>query len=236
MKVVVSPGRGAVEAGRRGPAGSTEREVAEAVARRLSAALGRRMISVDIMQPPPGESLESATRLADRIADEPYEVDLLLALQCATSPDPAAWGTRCLYQPGSEDSRLLAECLARRFPNSAWSEVASSDEPLLAAAGCPAAVVEIEHLSNPEVEALMAAGSWQDKVAENLVEGILAFCGPQDIRIVVNGAEIYTDPAPREVYNDVLVPVRVLGAALGAEVTWDPRRRLVSVKTRGQPR
>lgn len=233
MKVVLSPGRGAAQGVRYGPGGTSEREVVDAMARRLSTALASRMIGVEIMQPPPGESLESATRLAARIADEPYEVDLLLALRCAFNDDPAAWGTRCLYQAGSEDGRLLAECLARRFPASAWSTVAADDDPLLAAAGCPAAVVELEHLTNPEVESLVAAASWQEKIAANLVEGIFAFCGPQDIRILVDGAEIYTDPAPREVYNDVLVPVRVLGAALGAEVTWDPRHRLVSIRRRG---
>jgi len=197
MKVVLSPGRGSDEAVRCGPEGTTEMQVVEAVARRLSAALARRMITVEIMQPPPGESVESATRLAARIADEPFEVDLLLILHCAFDRDPAAWGTRCLYQTGSEDGRLLAECLARRFPSSAWTAVAASDDPLLAAAGCPAAMVELEHLSNPEVEALTAAASWQDKVAANLVEGVFAFCGPQDIRIVVDGAEFYAGPAPR---------------------------------------
>jgi hypothetical protein len=194
------------------------------------------MIDAEIMQQPPGESRESADRLAARIADEPYEVDLLLTLHCAVAADPAAWGTRCLYESGSEDSRLLAECLLRRFPSTPWATVAPSDEPLLAAAGCPAAVVELDHLSNPEVEALMGEASWQAKVADNLVEGIFAFCGPQDIRILVDGTEIYADPAPREVYNDVLVPVRALGAALGAEVKWDPRRRQVTLRTRNHSR
>ena len=236
MKVVLNPGHSPDAPGLIGPGGLTERQVVEGVARHLSVALGRRMISVEIMQQPPGESQESADQLAARIADEPYEVDLLLALHCASVDDPQAWGTRCLYESGSEDSRLLAECLLRRCPSTHWSAVEPSNEPLLAAAGCPAALIELDHLSNPEVEALMAESSWQAKVADNLVDGIFAFCGPQDIRILVDGAEIYTDPAPREVYNDVLVPVRVLGAALGADVKWDPRRRQVTVRSRNSAR
>ncbi|NUP98372.1 MAG: N-acetylmuramoyl-L-alanine amidase [Armatimonadetes bacterium] len=234
MKVILNPGHSTTAPGRTGPTGITEREVVEAMARHLATACGQRMIATEIMQQPPGDPQEALRWLAARIADEPYDVDITLSLHCAWAEDPAAYGTRCLYAAGSNESRLLADALLRHFPRTAWSAVDSCDDPVLDHAQCPAVIIELDHLSNPEVEGLMRVESWQRKVAENIVEGIIAFIGPQDIRILVDGAEIYTDPAPQEVYNDVMVPVRVLGTALGAEVRWDPSRRVIRIATGGR--
>ncbi len=231
MKVILNPAHSSQAPGLIGPTGLTEREVVEAVARHLATALGQRMIQTEIMQPPPGEAEEAAGLLLSRIADEPYDVDLLLSLHCGSHPDSAAYGLCCRYLPGSEESRLLADCLLRAFPRTRWSAALPGDDPLLRRAPCPAVLVELDFLTSPEVEQLMRSPSWQAKVADNLVAGILAFRGPQDIRILVDGAEIYIDPAPQQVYNDVMVPVRVIGWALGAEVHWDPRRRVVRIES-----
>lgn len=235
MKIILTPGHSTTDPGRVGPGGVTEREVVEDLARLLAAALARRMLTAEIMEQPAGEASEALQWLAHRIGDEPYDIDMVLSLHCAWADDPTAWGPRTLYLRGSEESRLLAECLLRRFPRTPWAVAEAADDPLLRLARCPAVTIEVDHLSHPEVAELMAHESWRRKVAENLVTGILAFIGPQDIRIQVDGREIYTDPAPQEVYNDVLVPVRVLGAALGAEVRWDRRRRVVRIRTAHPP-
>ncbi len=231
MKVILNPGHSADDRGRSGGGGLSEREVVEGVARALAAALTRRMIAAELMEQPAGHGDEAAALLAARIADEPYDVDMVLSLHCAFDANPQAYGARCVYLDGSEESRLLAECLLRRFPRTPWSRSVIGEEPILRFPQCPAVVVEIDHLSNPEVEALMRHESWRLKVADNLVAGIFSFIGPQDIRIFIDGAEIHSDPAPQEVYNDVMIPVRVLGSALGIEVRWDPRRRVVNLRT-----
>lgn len=234
MKVILNPGHSQTAPGYVGD-GLTEREVAEGVARYLSAAFAQRMIDTEIMQQPVGEPEEAVRLVAARIADAPYDVDLVLSLHCSWSEDKAAYGTRCVYADGSQESRLLAQCVQRQFPRTPWSGVAAGDDPILATAHCPAVTIELDHLSNPEVAALMRIESWQRKVAENIVAGVFAFIGPQDIRVFVNGAEIYAEPAPQEVYNDVMVPVKVLGAALGAQVHWDPRRRVVRIEAGSPP-
>lgn len=235
MKVILNPGHSATSPGLRGAAGVLEREVVEAVARHTQAALHRRMVGTEIMQQPPGDPVEAVQLLAARLADEPYDHDMIFSLHCAWNDDPSAYGARCCYLHGSEESRLLAEALLRRFPATAWSVTESVEQhPLLEKAQCPAVILELDHLSNPEVESLMTVDSWRRKIAANLVDGIFDFIGPQDIRILVDGADIYTDPAPQEVYNDVLVPVRVIGSALGAEVRWDPRHRTVTILTGGR--
>jgi len=236
MKVILTPGHSATSPGRCGPTGLTEREVVEAVARGLVSALGRRLVNAEIMAPPGGDPAEAIQALADRIADERYDVDMLLSLHCAWSEDASAYGTRSLYPTGSEESRLLAECLLRRFPHTRWACAEPGEDPLLHLAACPSAVIELDHLSNPEVEQLMRLDDWREKVAANLVAGIFSFIGPQDIRVMVDGAEIYSDPAPQEVFNDVMVPVRVIGSALGAKVRWDPRRRVVTIESQSARR
>lgn len=232
MKVILNPGHSATAPGWTGADGLTEREVAENVARYLALALSQRMIGAELMQQPPGETTEAVKLLGARIADEPYDVDIVISLHCAWADDPEAYGVRCVYLEGSQESRLLAECLLRHFPRTPWSGAVAGDEPLLRLAHCPAVMVELDYLSNPEVAALMRVETWQQKVAGNLVSGIFGFIGPQDIRIFVNGAEIYSDPAPQEVYNDVMIPAKVLGSALGASVRWDPRRRVVMIDHR----
>ncbi|MCC7495628.1 MAG: N-acetylmuramoyl-L-alanine amidase [Fimbriimonadaceae bacterium] len=231
MKIILCPGSGSGAHARRGPAGLPEHEVVDDVASLLSQALAQRLIATEIMQPPAGDAAEAAAAVAVRIADEPYDIDIVLALRTAADPDPAAYGLRVLYLEGSEDSRLLSECLLQAFPRTGWSQLAASADPLLGVARCPSVVVELDHLSNPEVEVLMREPSWRAKVAANLVDGLFSFIGPQDIRVIIDGHEVHVEPAPQVVYNDVLVPVRVLGTALGVQVRWDPRRRLVSIKT-----
>ena len=235
MKVILTPGHTLTAPGRTAPDGLTEREVVEGVARHLVSALGRRMVKAEIMAPPAGSPGDAAQSLADRIADEQLDVDMLLVLHCAWNDQPDAYGARCLYPPGSEESRLLAQCLLRRFPRTEWAKAVPGGDTLLGLATCPAVTVELDHLSNPEVAALMRVDDWRRKVADNLVEGVFSFIGPQDIKIVVDGQEIYCDPAPQEVFNDVMVPVRVIASASGARVRWDARRRIVFIDTTAAP-
>jgi hypothetical protein len=48
-------------------------------------------------------------------------------------------------------------------------------------------------------------------------------------RIVVNEREIPLDVRPHIVASTVLVPLRFIGEALGAEVTWEPRMKVATI-------
>lgn len=53
----------------------------------------------------------------------------------------------------------------------------------------------------------------------------------QPIRLVVNGREVKTDVPPQVVNGRVLVPLRFIAEALGAEVGWDDKTRTVIVRS-----
>ncbi|MFB4321606.1 copper amine oxidase N-terminal domain-containing protein [Priestia sp. BR_2] len=59
--------------------------------------------------------------------------------------------------------------------------------------------------------------------------GAYAF-GSGKIKIVVNGENIATDVAPKNVNGRVMVPISTISKALGANVSWDSKTQTVSIK------
>jgi hypothetical protein len=53
---------------------------------------------------------------------------------------------------------------------------------------------------------------------------------PGSARILVDGQEIPSDVPPVIVAGTVLVPLRFIGEALGATVTWEPEQKLATVQ------
>lgn len=58
-----------------------------------------------------------------------------------------------------------------------------------------------------------------------------AVAAEQPIKLIVNGQEVPSDPAPRMIDNRVFVPVRFVAEALGADVNWDDANRAVVIAT-----
>jgi len=73
-------------------------------------------------------------------------------------------------------------------------------------------------LSGLLVGLMLATASW-------------AVAAEQPIKLIVNGKEVPSDPAPRMIDNRVFVPVRFVAEALGADVNWDDANRAVVVTT-----
>lgn len=53
---------------------------------------------------------------------------------------------------------------------------------------------------------------------------------PAPPRIMVNEQEIPLDVRPRVVAETVLVPLRFIGEALGADVAWEPRLKVATIQ------
>jgi hypothetical protein len=53
-------------------------------------------------------------------------------------------------------------------------------------------------------------------------------------RILVNGREAPFDVPPKIVYATILVPLRFVGEALGAQVSWDRRTRVATMRGNGR--
>lgn len=73
------------------------------------------------------------------------------------------------------------------------------------------------------------------KFLAGLVVGLIlataatAVAAPQAIRLIVNGKEVPSDPAPQMIRDRVFVPIRVVSEALGAEVKWDDATQSVTI-------
>lgn len=70
-------------------------------------------------------------------------------------------------------------------------------------------------------------------IALIVIVGILAFSvasqASDNIRIFVNGKEIYTDVSPQIVDGRVMVPARFVAETLGADVNWYDDRNAISI-------
>lgn len=60
-----------------------------------------------------------------------------------------------------------------------------------------------------------------------LFGGIAIARAGENIRIFVNGKEIYTDVPPQVIEGRTMVPLRAVGEALGADVRWDDTNNVV---------
>jgi hypothetical protein len=56
------------------------------------------------------------------------------------------------------------------------------------------------------------------------------------ITLIVNGKKVETDVAPQIINGRVMVPVRSVSEAMGAEVTWDNERKSVIIKKQEGPK
>ncbi|HAG12165.1 MAG TPA: N-acetylmuramoyl-L-alanine amidase [Desulfotomaculum sp.] len=101
---------------------------------------------------------------------------------------------------------------------------------------CPAALVEVAFISNPQEETLLKAAEFQDKAAWAIACGIASYLGLNlntegddmelpKIKVVVGGKEL-----EGYLYNGTsCAPVRALAEALGKTVTWNEATKTVTV-------
>jgi N-acetylmuramoyl-L-alanine amidase len=231
MKVIINAGHSSTDPGFMGPTGTYEYEIVASLCRVLEQTLRERQIAVQIISQPGGNIQWALNHLAQKISEH-NDADYLLSIHCGKAEEREAYGTRVVYLPDAEDGKLLAARIQQRFPRTLWSGTEAREDYILRQARCTAVLVEIDYISNPEVETLMQTQAWRKKVAKNVVEGILEDIeSSQDIRLFIDDKEVYVEPAPQEVYNDVMVPVRLVAHALGGRVEWDRAQRIVRIHT-----
>jgi len=230
MKVIINPGHSTTDPGFMGPTGLYEHEVVLAVSHALERALRERQIEAEVLPQPGGNTKWALNHLMQQVNQRGEEIDFFLSLHCAADKQREAYGTRVHYLANSEEGRLLAEKIHQHFPRTAWSKPLPSEDYVLQQAPCTAVIIDVDYLSNADVEMLMRTDPWREKVAENVVEGLFEFIGgSHDIRLFIDGKEVFSDPPPQIVFADVMVPVRLLADAFGAHVEWDREKRILHI-------
>lgn len=65
-----------------------------------------------------------------------------------------------------------------------------------------------------------------------IVAGV-AYADSDAIKLIVNGKQIQSDIAPQVIDGHTMVPIRVVGEALGAKVAWDQANNAVVINSTG---
>lgn len=171
--VVLDPGHGGADPGATGPGGSAEKHVNLAVALAASEALSGRtelhLTRRDDRTVPLGERAElaSATRAA-----------LFVSVHANGSVDQRATGTETYHYPTSTLGATLAGFIQRRLVEALGRRdrgVKPGDYFVLRETPCPAALVEVLFITNPEEERLLASGQVQRRAGEAIAAGILDY-------------------------------------------------------------
>jgi len=62
-----------------------------------------------------------------------------------------------------------------------------------------------------------------------LATSIMTLASGQPIKLIVNGAEVFSDVPPQIINSRTMIPARPLAEALGAKVEWDAKNNAVVV-------
>ncbi len=182
MMIVLDPGHGgAPDPGAVGPTGLREADVAYAVAdmleRRLRAAgLSTLMTRWANTNP----ALCWRAQRANKIV-----ADLFVSIHCNAAPNCEAQGIETWYHGNSVRGKRLATCLydalCEEFPEAIRRGVKSdrtrykSGFAVLRETAMPAALVELDFISNPEREREMATPEWRERCARALFAGVQGY-------------------------------------------------------------
>jgi N-acetylmuramoyl-L-alanine amidase len=181
--VVIDPGHGgqvgnqaSSPLGVRGPSGVLEKNVTLAIAQRVAGRLGSRARAVLTRDADTNPSLAERAATAAR-----QNARVFLSLH-ANGADPAARGAELYVHEGAGGASLaLAGNLARALARGRGSGPAHYRAPMtvlapqLVGAQAAACLVEVDYLSNPEIERRLGSPDTLDTIADHLSRGILSY-------------------------------------------------------------
>mgnify|MGYP005832784161 CR=1 FL=1 len=182
-KVVLDPGHGGQDAGAVGPSGLQEKVVALAVARRaaeyLAGSVAVRLSREDDVALGTDDNSELGNRA--KVAND-WGADCFVSIHCNSFGSSGARGTETYYHPASEKGRKLAGALQKCLVDAlqlADRGVKQANFAVLRLTECPAALVEIAFISNPQEEAMLADPEFQARAARAVAEGVAGYLGVQ---------------------------------------------------------
>lgn len=187
LVVVVDAGHGGYDPGKVGVSGVLEKDINLAIACKVRTILEKQGIDV-IMTRSSDVDLCTEGASSKKSADMRKRVEIMNASGAAIAvsihqnsyTDAGPKGAQVFYYETSEQGKELADILQESIKNVVADDnhrvpKANSDYYILKKVTCPVVIVECGFLSNPTEEMLLTEEDYQEKVAQGIAEGILAY-------------------------------------------------------------
>ena len=182
--VVVDAGHGGDDPGKIGTAGTLEKEINLAIAKRLEALLKQADVAV-VMTRTDNNGLYDENASGKKVQDmkrrvsmmEEAKADLAVSIHQNSYTDPAIKGAQVFYYTSSVEGKQLAKRLQERLvkgldPQNHRQAKANDSYYLLKKTACPIVIVECGFLSNRQEAELLSDAEYQQKVAVAISKGI----------------------------------------------------------------
>ncbi|MBR2773377.1 MAG: N-acetylmuramoyl-L-alanine amidase [Selenomonadaceae bacterium] len=177
--IVLDPGHGGSDSGAIGPSGVTEKYVALEVslkARDLLTASGYQVVmtrTTDVDVAAPG--VPDSTELQARVDKAPSNAALFISVHCNAFSNGKANGMETYHAPtavqGARLARLLNEEL-ERLGGLNNRGVKAARFYVMTHSQCPASLIELGFITNPNEERLLASDDYQHKLAQAITNAV----------------------------------------------------------------
>ncbi|MCU0915798.1 MAG: N-acetylmuramoyl-L-alanine amidase [Planctomycetes bacterium] len=172
--VVVDAGHGGRDPGAIGAGGVYEKNINLQVAQRVAGLLAQRGVNVVMTRRDDRlPELEDRADLANQ-----RNADLFVSIHSDSAPNRQVRGfTLYVAKAASANAMRAAGCLNRALTatGSEGHGIREADYVVLVQTNCPAVLIELGYLSNTQDTLRLKDPAWQNRLAQAIVEGILAY-------------------------------------------------------------
>ena len=180
--VVLDAGHGGSDNGAVGTYGTTEKSVALAVALKTEKILqdsGMKVVmtrrtDIDVASP----YASNVQELQARVNKIPPQADLFISIHCNAFTNPASHGMETFYHSGNNGGQRLAQLLNEELAKHGGlfnRGVKSANFYVIKRAGCPASLIELGFITNPDEEVLLDDDHYQNVLAGAIANAVKRF-------------------------------------------------------------
>lgn len=185
--IVIDPGHGGFDPGKKGLTGSHEKEINLQIALKLRDYLEKsgavvimtrtEDVDLDGME---GKSHKNKDMRQRKDIVNNSEADAVISIHQNAFTQPKVRGAQVFYHSASDKGKILADCVQNSIkkyadPNNTRKIKNTTDYYVLRATNKPAIIVECGFLTNPEEEALLNSPEYQDKMAWSIYLGTIEY-------------------------------------------------------------
>jgi len=233
MRIVIDPGHGGSDPGAVGPTGLKEKDIVLAVSKKMAEKLQQVGAVVKLTR-----ATDVFVGLQQRCdISNSFNADYFVSIHCNSAANSTAKGTETYHAVGSIQGQKLAQVIQKELIQATGLTnrgVKTARYYVLRKTKMPAVLVELGFISNAEEEKLLKKPSFQEKVANAIVNGIAKAAGiqikeeenVQKTKILFEGQELEGFIMAGKSYTEV----RKLAEMLGLKVEWNATKNVVELR------